>query len=70
MSLLKLEAYLQQNKHLPTIPSASEVEAKGYSVTEMDAKLLQTIEELTLHVIELSKQVKELQAAKGVTSRK
>jgi len=70
MSLLKLEAYLQQNKHLPAIPSASEVEAKGYSVTEMDAKLLQTIEELTLHVIELSKQVKELQAAKGVTSRK
>jgi hypothetical protein len=60
MSLAKLETYLQLNKHLPSVPSASEVEANGYSVTDMDAKLLQSVEELTLHVIELSKQNAQL----------
>ncbi|UOQ70958.1 hypothetical protein [Hymenobacter cellulosilyticus] len=62
MSLSALEAYLQRNKHLPAIPAASEVETKGYNVGEMDAKLLQSIEELTLHVIELNKQNQKLQA--------
>lgn len=62
MALPTLESYLKKNKHLPYIPSAKEVEANGYNVAEMDAKLLQTVEELTLQVIALSKQVQELQA--------
>lgn len=56
MPLAELESYLKVNHHLPAIPAANEVEAKGYSVTDMDAKLLRSVEELTLHVIELSKQ--------------
>jgi hypothetical protein len=60
MSLPALETYLLVNKHLPAVPSAKEVEANGYSVNEMDAKLLQSIEELTLHVIELSKQNEQM----------
>lgn len=59
MALPALESYLRQNKHLPYIPSATEVINNGYSTAEMDAKLLQTLEELTLQVIELSKQHKE-----------
>jgi hypothetical protein len=62
MALPTLERYLQANKHLPYIPSAKEVEANGYNVVEMDAKLLQTLEELTLQVIELGKQNKQLQS--------
>jgi hypothetical protein len=69
MSLPKLEQFLQLNKHLPAIPSASEVAANGYSVTEMDAKLLQSIEELTLHVIALSKEVAELKAEKAAATK-
>jgi hypothetical protein len=61
MGLAALEGYLLKNKHLPHIPSAKEVEANGYNVTEMDAKLLQTVEELTLQVIELGKQNQQLQ---------
>ena len=61
MSLVRLERYLRLNKHLPAIPSASDVETKGYNLTEMDAKLLQSMEELTLHVIELSKQNARMQ---------
>ena len=61
MALPTLESYLKKNRHLPYIPSAKEVEANGYNVAEMDAKLLQTVEELTLQVIALSKQVSAMQ---------
>jgi hypothetical protein len=60
--LPELEAYLKQNRHLPAIPSAAEVEQNGIDVGEMNARLLQSLEELTLHVIELSKQNARLQA--------
>ena len=62
MPLPELETYLRHNKHLPAIPSASAIEANGYNVSEMDAKLLQTVEELTLHVIALNKEVQQLKA--------
>jgi hypothetical protein len=54
-SLSELELFIKSNKHLPDIPSASEVEANGINVGEMNAKLLQKIEELTLYVIEQEK---------------
>ncbi|MBR7721909.1 hypothetical protein KCG47_15745 [Microvirga sp. SRT04] len=60
--LPELEAYLKQNRHLPAIPSAAEVEKNGIDVGEMNARLLQSLEELTLHVIELNKQNARLQA--------
>ena len=56
MSLSKLEQSIKQNKHLPGIPSAKEVEANGVSLGEMQTKLLQKIEELTLYVIDLKKE--------------
>lgn len=62
MSLTELEAYLQRNRHLPSMPSAAQVQAAGYSVSDMDAKLLQSVEELTLQVIALSKEVQQLKA--------
>jgi hypothetical protein len=69
MSLPNLEAYLWRNKHLPAMPAASEVAANGYNVSEMDAKLLQSIEELTLHVIALSKRVAQLEAEKAAAAK-
>ena len=60
--LPELEAYLRQNHHLPAIPAAAEVEKTGIDLGTMQAKLLQTVEELTLHVIELGKQNARLQA--------
>jgi len=64
MSLPKLEKYITKNKHLPEIPSAEQVVKDGVDVGEMDAKLLKKIEELTLYVIDLQKQVEELKAKK------
>jgi hypothetical protein len=60
MPLPLLENYIKINKHLPEIPSANEVEENGISLGEMDAKLLQKIEELTLYIIELQKQITDL----------
>lgn len=59
-TLENVETFIKENKHLPEIPSAEEMVEKGLDVAEMDAKLLQKIEELTLYLIEQDKQVKEL----------
>ncbi|MGH7493723.1 MAG: bZIP transcription factor [bacterium] len=59
--LAEVERFVKANKRLPEIPSAQEVTKKGVSVGEMQAKLLQKIEELTLYVIELKKENEQLQ---------
>ena len=59
-SLEEVETFIQANKHLPGIPSASEVEDKGLNAGEMQAKLLEKIEELTLYAIELKKENRHL----------
>jgi hypothetical protein len=48
--------YIKENGHLPGVPSAAEVKTKGLDVEEMNAKLLQKIEELTLYLIEMKKE--------------
>lgn len=60
-SLNEVESYIAANKHLPDVPSAAEVEANGVKVGEMESKLLQKVEELTLYVIELNKKVSALE---------
>lgn len=60
MPLSETERFIRQNGHLPDVPSAKEVETNGVNVGEMNAILLQKIEELTLHVIVLEKEINEL----------
>jgi len=60
MPLNELNTYIQENKHLPEIPTTAEVEENGISVGEMNAKLLQKIEELTLYMIEQNKKTETL----------
>jgi hypothetical protein len=60
MPLPELKKYLTENKHLPDVPSAKEVADNGFNLAEMDAILLKKIEELTLHVIQLSEDNKKL----------
>ncbi len=59
--LSEVEKYIKENKHLPDVPSKEEVVKNGVELGEMDAVLLQKIEELTLYMIELEKKVKVLQ---------
>jgi hypothetical protein len=58
----ELEAYINQNKHLPEIPSAKEMEAEGLNLKEMNLLLLKKVEELTLHVIHLNKNNSEMRS--------
>ncbi|ASW74892.1 cell wall anchor protein [Chryseobacterium piperi] len=57
-SLEEVEQHIEEKGHLPNIPSAEEVVKNGINVAEMDAKLLEKIEELTLYSIEQNKQLK------------
>lgn len=61
MTLSDLEQYISKNKHLPNIPSASEVSKDGISLGKMNARLLQKIEELTLYLIEQDKRIEMLE---------
>nr|WP_320120071.1 hypothetical protein [uncultured Marinifilum sp.] len=64
-SLEEVEQFVQENKHLPDIPSARQMEEDGVGLAEMNKLLLQKVEELTLHVIELNKRVQELESDKN-----
>ncbi|SIO51625.1 hypothetical protein [Chitinophaga niabensis] len=55
-SLAEVESFIKTNQHLPDIPSEKEVTANGNDLGEMDKKLLQKIEELTLYLIDLKKE--------------
>lgn len=61
MSLADLEKFINQNKHLPEIPTEKEVNEKGIGIGEISSKLLQKIEELTLYIIDQNKKIEELE---------
>ncbi|GAB6013178.1 hypothetical protein [Viscerimonas tarda] len=65
-NLNEVENYIKANNHLPNIPTASEVKENGYSLHNMNVKLLQKVEELTLYSIEQNKKIEQLE--KVVTS--
>jgi hypothetical protein len=56
ISLAEVENYINENKHLPNMPSAEKVKTSGMNVAEMNNLLLRKVEELTLYVIELKKE--------------
>jgi hypothetical protein len=53
--LSDVEASIKKDGHLPDIPSEADVKEHGIDLVQMQVKLLQKVEELTLHVIELQK---------------
>lgn len=59
--LVDVEEFISQNNHLPNIPSKDEIEKDGFGLAEMQSKLLQKVEELTLYVIELQKKNEQLE---------
>jgi hypothetical protein len=59
-SLAEVEKYIQQNKHLPDVPSAAVVEKDGLDLGDNQAVLLKKIEELTLYMIEMNKKLEKL----------
>lgn len=50
-SLKETAKFIEENKHLPGVPKAAEIEENGLSLGEMNRILMQKVEELTLHLI-------------------
>lgn len=61
-SLNEVEDFINENKHLPDVPSAVKVSKEGYSQHDMNKVLLQKIEELTLYIIKQNKEIQNLKS--------
>jgi len=68
MPLHELSKYIEQNKHLPDVPTTSEVMQQGVDLGKMNGILLKKVEELTLYMIDIKKELdqtkKELEQLK------
>lgn len=58
--LAEVEDFIKVNNHLPNIPSANEIEINGLKVGDVQKRMMEKIEELTLYVIELKKEIELL----------
>jgi hypothetical protein len=56
LPIYEVEKFIKENKRLPEVASAAEMEKDGTDIGALNSKLLQKIEELTLYVIDLQKQ--------------
>ena len=57
--LSEVKAFIQENKHLPEIKSAQEMQENGIGVNELQTQLLQKIEELTLYILQQEEKIKQ-----------
>lgn len=62
LPLNELETYIKTNQHLPEIPSAKDVKENGANLGEMNVALLKKVEELTLYIIEMKKEIEQLKS--------
>jgi len=60
-TLAYIKKYVDQNSHLPEVPSAVEIQKNGLNVGNMNTILLKKVEELTLYLIEKDKEIQLLQ---------
>ncbi len=58
--LNEVNAFIQENKHLPEIQSAADMQENGVNMNDFQIQLLQKIEELTLYIIQQDQQIQEL----------
>jgi hypothetical protein len=61
-TLNEVKQHIDENKHLPGIPTEKEVKENGVNLGEMQIKLLQKIEEFTLYLIQQENTIQELKS--------
>jgi hypothetical protein len=59
-SLNEVDNFIQLNGHLPGMPTAKEVSENGMNLKDIQLKLVEKVEELTLHMIQLQKENQKL----------
>jgi hypothetical protein len=64
LTLPEVSKFIEENHHLPGIPSAKVIEEGGLNVGELQAKQMAKIEELTLYIINLERRLTELEKTK------
>jgi len=69
-SLEETEAFIKEHKHLPNIPAAAVVEKEGFALGDMQKRMMEKIEELTLYLIEANKSIKQQQIEIDLLKRK
>ncbi len=67
-SLSEVESFIKENKHLPNIPSATELEKEGLDLGVMQSLQMAKIEELTLYMIEMKKEIEVLKNKNEILS--
>jgi hypothetical protein len=68
-SLESVAKYIKENKHLPNVPSAKEIERDGgISIGQMNLILLQKVEEMTLYILEQERRIKQLEEKMGTAN--
>lgn len=60
MPLFDQETIIQENGHLPAIPTEADVLENGVNLLEMNVKLLEKIEELNLYILYQSKEIETI----------
>ena len=70
MSLDSLEQYVNKNKHLPKINPSETMESEGLNLKDINIKLLEKIEEISLYMIDMNKRVKLLENENKVLKEK
>lgn len=63
MPLADLQKFISKNNHLPNIPKASVIEKEGFEVGDMQRRLMEKVEELTLYILQLEEKINRLQAS-------
>tara|TARA_R110002072_G_scaffold18623_1_gene69516 strand:- start:37244 stop:37714 length:471 start_codon:yes stop_codon:yes gene_type:complete len=62
ISLPELDTFIKKHKHLPGVPSATELDEEGMSLKEMNLLLLEKVEELTLYTLQQQKELEQLKS--------
>ena len=70
MPLGELSRFVSENKHLPDIAPAAEMTSGDTDLGEMQVKLLQKVEELTLYIIQQNSEIENLKAEINLLKKK
>ena len=62
LPLNEVEKYYKTHKHLPDIPTSSEIEINGLDLGKLVALQMKKIEELTIHMVEMQKEIERLKS--------
>ncbi len=62
MPLSDLGAFIEENRHLPNLPTAGEMETNGINMTQLQLQMLEKVEELTLYTLQQAEEIEELRA--------